>query len=148
MEITKDAQPPGRSINTFDFVLSLYIWRLKWKYQWLRCTMCIWTKGWSSWLLRGSSPDLPWDLGSARGHFHSWESKSSGNSTQQYFSFCSILDMALSSILTEAEIAAGLQSCQGNSSLFKFGFAVYLSNSFVLATPKSQFQWKQKTLSY
>ncbi|NXA58982.1 PRVB protein, partial [Mohoua ochrocephala] len=41
---------------------------------------------------------------------------SSANSTQQYFSFCSSLDMALASILTEAEIAAGLQSCQAADS--------------------------------
>ncbi|NXS10419.1 PRVB protein, partial [Neodrepanis coruscans] len=38
------------------------------------------------------------------------------NSTQQYFLFCSSFDMALSGILTEAEIAAGLQSCQAADS--------------------------------
>ncbi|XP_050762148.1 parvalbumin beta-like [Gymnogyps californianus] len=38
------------------------------------------------------------------------------NSTQYYFSFYSSFDMALSGILTEAEIAAGLQSCQAADS--------------------------------
>ncbi|XP_009582644.1 PREDICTED: parvalbumin beta-like [Fulmarus glacialis] len=38
------------------------------------------------------------------------------NSTQYYFSFYSSFDMAFSGILTEAEIAAGLQSCQAADS--------------------------------
>ncbi|NWR73441.1 PRVB protein, partial [Centropus bengalensis] len=41
--------------------------------------------------------------------------KFSMNSTQ-YFSFYSSFDMALAGILTEAEIAAGLQSCQAADS--------------------------------
>jgi len=36
------------------------------------------------------------------------------NSTQRCFLFYRSADMAFAGILTEAEIAAGLQSCQGN----------------------------------
>ncbi|XP_065589142.1 parvalbumin beta-like isoform X1 [Cyrtonyx montezumae] len=38
------------------------------------------------------------------------------NSTQRWFSFYSSVGMALAGILTEAEIAAGLQSCQAADS--------------------------------
>ncbi|XP_063200118.1 parvalbumin beta-like [Chroicocephalus ridibundus] len=38
------------------------------------------------------------------------------NPTQYYFSFYRSFDMALAGILTEAEIAAGLQSCQATDS--------------------------------
>jgi len=44
------------------------------------------------------------------------------DSTQYYFSFCSSFDMALAGILTEAEIAAGLQSCQGNIYILNLAF--------------------------
>lgn len=88
--------------------------------------------GWKSGLLRGSSPDLPREPGcngpATQTSWSSWGSIKGRystlnmNSTQFYFLFHSSSDMALAGILTEAEIAAGLQSCQGNIYVLNLAF--------------------------
>lgn len=49
------------------------------------------------------------------------------------FSFHSIFEMALSGILTEAEIAAGLQSCQGN--IYVLNLAFHFIYQIILSPP-------------